>query len=163
MQLLRALGYFSQEAVTSLWRSRLVNAISIGTIAVSLFVLGAFLTVAGNLGDVVSRWTEKIQIIVYLEDDIEDRVRDSLENRLREDLAVESIELVDREEALARFRTLFRDLSSLPEDLGENPFPASLEVNLRPSHHSPAEVQRLAGDFAEVPWVQDIQYDLLWI
>jgi cell division transport system permease protein len=163
MQLLRALGYFSQEAVTSLWRSRLVNAISIGTIAVSLFVLGAFLTVAGNLGDVVSRWTEKIQIIVYLEDDIEDRVRDSLENRLREDLAVESIELVDREEALARFRTLFRDLSSLPEDLGENPFPASLEVNLRPSHHSPAEVQRLAGDFAEVPGVQEIQYDLLWI
>jgi cell division transport system permease protein len=163
MLMLRALGYFFQEAVTSLWRSRLVNSISIGTIAVSLFVLGAFLTVAGNLGTVVSRWTEKIQIIVYLEDGIESRVRDSLENRLREDPAVESLELVDREEALARFRTLFRDLSSLPEDLGENPFPASLEVNLRPSHHSPTEVERLARDFAEVPGVQEIQYDLLWI
>ena len=163
MLMLRALGYFFQEAVTSLWRSRLVNSISIGTIAVSLFVLGAFLTVAGNLGTVVSRWTEKIQIIVYLEDGIEDRVRDSLENRLREDAAVESIELVDREEALARFQTLFRDLSSLPEDLGENPFPASLEVNLRPTHQSPAEVQRLAADFTSVPGVQEIQYDLLWI
>jgi cell division transport system permease protein len=163
MILLRALGYFIQEAVTSLWRSRLVNAISIGTIAVSLFVLGAFLTVAGNLGDVVSRWTEKIQIIVYLEDGIEDRVRASLENRLREDAAVESIELVDQEQALERFRTLFRDLSSLPEDLGENPFPASLEVNLKASRQSPEEVQRLAGDLAEVPGVQEIQYDLLWI
>ena len=163
MLMLRALGYFFQEAITSLWRSRLVNAISIGTIAVSLFVLGAFLTVAGNLGNVVSRWTEKIQIIVYLEDGIEDRVRDSLENRLREDAAVESIELVDREEALARFQTLFRDLSSLPEDLGENPFPASLEVNLRSTHQSPAEVERLAADFASVPGVQEIQYDLLWI
>jgi cell division transport system permease protein len=163
MLMLRALGYFFHEAVTSLWRSRLVNAVSIGTIAVSLFVLGAFLTVAGNLGNVVSRWTEKIQIIVYLEDGIENRVQDSLENRLREDPAVESIELVDREEALERFRTLFRDLSSLPEDLGENPFPASLEVNLRASHHSPTEVQRLANDFAEVPGVQEIQYDLLWI
>jgi cell division transport system permease protein len=161
--LLRALGYFIQEAVTSLWRSRLVNAISIGTIAVSLFVLGAFLTVAGNLGDVVSRWTEKIQIIVYLEDGIEDRVRASLENRLREDAAVESIELVDQEQALERFRTLFRDLSSLPEDLGENPFPASLEVNLKASRQSPEEVQRLAGELAEVPGVQEIQYDLLWI
>ena len=163
MLMLRALGYFFQEAVTSLWRSRLVNSVSIGTIAVSLFVLGAFLTVAGNLGTVVSRWTEKIQIIVYLEDGIEDRVRDSLENRLREDAAVESIELVDREEALARFQTLFRDLSSLPEDLGENPFPASLEVNLRPTHQSPAEVQRLAAEFTSVPGVQEIQYDLLWI
>ena len=163
MAVLRALGYFFQEAFTSLWRSRLVNAVSVGTIAVSLFVLGAFLTVAGNLGDVVSRWTEKIQIIVYLEDDIEDRVQQSLENRLQEDPAVESIELVDREQALARFRELFRDLSSLPDDLGENPFPASLEVNLRGSHQAPSEVQRLAGVFAEVPGVQEIQYDLLWI
>ncbi|MCG6921971.1 MAG: permease-like cell division protein FtsX [Acidobacteria bacterium] len=163
MLMLRALAYFFQEAITSLWRSRLVNSISIGTIAVSLFVLGAFLTVAGNLGTVVSRWTEKIQIIVYLEDGIEDRVRDSLENRLREDAAVESIELVDREEALARFQTLFRDLSSLPEDLGENPFPASLEVNLKPTHQSPGEVERLAADFTSVPGVQEIQYDLLWI
>ncbi len=163
MVLLRALGYFFLEAFTSLWRSRLVNAISIGTIAVSLFVLGAFLTVAGNLGDVVSRWTEKIQIIVYLEADIEDRVRASLENRLGEDPAVESLDLVDREEALERFKTLFRDLSSLPEDLGENPFPASFEVNLRPGHQSPTEVQRLAEAFADVPGVQEIQYDLLWI
>jgi cell division transport system permease protein len=163
MAVLRALGYFFQEAVTSLWRSRLVNAISIGTIAVSLFVLGAFLTVAGNLGEVVARWTEKIQIIVYLEDNIEDRVLASLENRLRADEAVESIELVDREEALERFRTLFRDLSSLPEDLGENPFPASLEVNLKASRQSPVEVQRLAAALTEVPGVQEIQYDLLWI
>jgi cell division transport system permease protein len=163
MSLLRALSYFFQEAFTSLWRSRLVNAVSVGTIAVSLFVLGAFLTVAGNLEDVVSRWTEKIQIIVYLEEGIEDRVQASLENRLREDPAVESIQLVTQEEALARFRALFRDLSSLPDDLGENPFPASLEVNLRPTHQSPAEVERLAGAFDDVPGVQEIQYDLLWI
>jgi len=73
------------RAATSLWRSRLVNAVSIGTIAVSLFVLGAFLTVASGLGEMVTRWTEKVQVIVYLEDGIEDRVRASLENRLRED------------------------------------------------------------------------------
>jgi len=163
MVMLRALAYFFQEALTSLWRSRLVNAVSIGTIAVSLFVLGAFLTVAGNLGDVVERWTEQIQVIVYLEDGIEDRVRASLENRLHEDPAVESIDSVSRDEALERFKALFRDLSSLPDDLGENPFPASLEVNLRASHQSPVEVERLAGAFAEVPGVQEIQYDLLWI
>jgi cell division transport system permease protein len=163
MALFRALGYFFGEAFTSLWRSRLVNAISIGTIAVSLFVLGAFLTVAGNLGDVVTKWTEKIQIIVYLEADIEDRVQASLENRLIEDPAVESLDLVDKAEALERFKTLFRDLSSLPEDLGENPFPASYEVNLRPDHQSPAEVQRLADVFVDVPGVEEIQYDLLWI
>jgi cell division transport system permease protein len=163
MALLRALTYFVEEAASSLWRSRLVNSVSVGTIAVSLFVLGAFLTVATSLGRVVSKWTEKVQIIVYLEDGVEDRVVASLENRLREDPAVESIDVVSRELALKRFRELFRDLSSLPEDLGENPFPASLEVNLKPDHQSPAEVERLGKAFREVPGVQEIQYDLLWI
>ena len=163
MTLLRAVHYFVSEALTSLWRSRLMNAVSIGTIAVSLFVLGAFLTVASRLGDVVSRWTQKIQVIVYLEDDIEDRVRASLENRLEVDPAVDEVEFVSREEALARFRAMFRDLSALPEDLGENPFPASFEVSLKGQRQSSAEVQRLAAAFTSVPGVKEIQYDLLWI
>ena len=41
MAILRAVSYFVTEALTSLWRSRMVNAVSIGTISVSLFVLGA--------------------------------------------------------------------------------------------------------------------------
>jgi cell division transport system permease protein len=151
------------EALTSLWRSRLVNAVSVGTIAVSLFVLGAFLTVASALSGLVTRWTETVQVIVYLEDATPDRVRESLANRLREDPAVASLQFVSREEALARFRGMFRDLSSLPEDLGENPFPASLEVSLRPQRQSAAEVERLAKAFTGVPGVREIQYDLLWI
>ena len=58
---------------------------------------------------------------------------------------------------------MFRDLSSLPEDLGENPFPASIEVNLRAERQSAVEVERLAKAFTGVPGVREIQYDLLWI
>jgi cell division transport system permease protein len=163
MPLLRAFTYFVSEALTSLWRSRMVNAVSIGTIAVSLFVLGAFLTVASALSGLVTRWTETVQVIVYLEDATPILVRESLENRLRQDPAVASFQLVTREQALARFRGMFRDLSSLPEDLGENPFPASLEVSLRPGFQTPADVERLAKAFTGVPGVREIQYDLLWI
>jgi cell division transport system permease protein len=163
MALLRALGYFFQEALTSLWRSRLINALSVGTIAVSLFVLGAFLAVASSLNDIVTRWTQKVQVVFFLEDHIEDRVQASLENRLKDDPAVESQVLVTRGEALERFRALFRDMRSLPEDLGENPFPASIEVSLRPGHQSPAEVERLVAAFEKAPGVREAQYDLLWI
>jgi cell division transport system permease protein len=163
MPALRALAYFLQEALTSLWRSRLINALSMGTIAVSLFVLGAFLTLAGNLNDVVTRWTQKVQVVFYLQDGIEGRVRESLENRLKEDPAVEGTVFVSRETALERFRSLFQDMRSLPDDLGENPFPASLEVTLRAGHESPAEVERLVRAFEKAPGVQEAQYDLLWI
>lgn len=163
MALLRALHYFFAEALTSLWRSRLINALSIGTIAVSLFVLGAFLTVASNLSDVVSRWTQKVQVTFYLSDGLEDRIRQSLENRLKDDPAVEAVVVVPREEALERFRRLFRDLRTLPDDLRENPFPASLEVSLKPDRRSVQEVQRLVHDYERAPGVEEVQYDLLWI
>ncbi|HEY6553483.1 MAG TPA: permease-like cell division protein FtsX [Vicinamibacteria bacterium] len=163
MPLLRALVYFLEEAFTSLRRSWLISAISVGTIAVSLFVLGAFLTLASNLHDVVTHWTQKVQVVFYLEDGIEGRLREGLENRLAGDVAVESVVYISRDEALDRFRALFRDLRTLPEDLGENPFPASLEVSLKAEHRAPREVQRLVHDFERAPGVQEVQYDLLWI
>jgi cell division transport system permease protein len=163
MTILRALAYFFAEAATSLWRSRLMNALSIGTIAVSLFVLGAFLTLASNLNEVVARWSRKVQVTFYLTDGLEAPVRESLVGRLQDDPAVESVEVISREQALERFRSLFRDLQTLPDDLGENPFPASVEATLRPGRESPEEVKRLVGAFEKAPGVEEVQYDLLWI
>jgi cell division transport system permease protein len=163
MAALRALAFFLEEALTSLWRSRWIAALSVGSIAVSLFVLGAFLTLASNLSDVIARWTQKVQVTFYLSDGVEDRIRQSLEDRLKDDPAVEGLVLVSRDEALSRFRALFRDLRTLPEDLGENPFPASVEVSLKAGHQSPEEVQRLVHAYEKAPGVEEVQYDLLWI
>jgi cell division transport system permease protein len=163
MAALRALAYFLEEAFTSLWRSRLMNALSVGTIAVSLFVLGAFLTVAGNMSEVVARWAQKVQVTFYLEDGLEDRIRESLEDQLKEDPAVASLSFVSRGEALDRFRQLFKDLRTLPDDLGQNPFPASIELTMKPGRQSPEAVQRLVHAYEHAPGVEEVQYDLLWI
>ena len=163
MAVLRAIGYFLEEALVSLWRSRFINALSIGSIAVSLFVLGAFLTVASNLNEVVARWSKKVQVTFYLEDGLEPVIRQSLVDRLREHPSVESVTSVSREEALQNFRTLFQDLRTLPDDLGSNPFPASVEATLRPGQHSPEQVQALVREFEKAPGVEEVQYDLLWI
>jgi len=88
MMVLRAFRYFVQEALTSLWRSRLITALSVVTIAVSLFVLGAFLSLASNLADVVARWSDKVQVTFYLEDQVADGPREGLEASLRVDPAV---------------------------------------------------------------------------
>jgi cell division transport system permease protein len=163
MMLIRAIAYFVQEALQSLWRSRLINSLSVLTIAVSLFVLGAFLSVASVLGGVVDRWTQKVQVTFYLDGTIEARNREALEQRLREDPAVLTEEFVSRQEAVGRFQHLFKDLAALPEDLGENPFPASIEVTLRGTHQSRTDVERLVRDHGHAPGVQEVNYDVIWI
>ena len=163
MAALRALAYFFEEALTSLWRSRLINALSIGTIAVSLFVLGAFLALASNLSGVVERWAQKVQVTFYLADQASPESRDRLIAQLSADPAVQSAVFVGRDEALQRFRTLFRDLRTLPDDLGSNPFPASIEVTLKPGPTATDEVRRLAAAYEQAPGVEEAEYDLVWI
>jgi cell division transport system permease protein len=163
MSLVRALAYFFEEALQSLWRSRLINALSVGTIAVSLFVLGAFLTIASNLSEVVTRWTQKVQVTLYLEDRLEPRIGRMLADRLKDDAAVESVVTVEREEARERFRALFRDLKALPEELGANPFPASFEITLKPTHQNREAVELFVKTYEKAPGVEEVQYDLLWI
>src|SRR5262245_4524347 len=163
MSLVRALAYFFEEALQSLWRSRLISVLSVGTIAVSLFVLGAFLTIAANLSEVVTRWTQKVQVTLYLEDRVEARIARMLADRLRDDPAVETLVSVGRDEARERFRALFRDLRALPEELGANPFPASFEITLKPSHQTREAVERFVKTYEKAPGVEEVQYDLLWI
>jgi cell division transport system permease protein len=163
MGLLRAFAYFFEEALQSLWRSRLINALSVGTIAVSLFVLGAFLTIASNLSEVVTRWTQKVQITVYLEDSVEPRIEKMLAERLKDDPAVDTLVAVGRSEARERFRALFRDLRALPEELGANPFPASFEITLKPGRQTREAVEGFVRTYEKAPGVEEVQYDLLWI
>ena len=163
MAALRALAYFFGEALTSLWRSRLVNALSIGTIGVSLFVLGAFLALASNLSGVVDRWAQKVQVTFYLSDHASPEQRERLLSMLGADPAVASTAFVSREEALQRFRELFSDLRTLPDDIGSNPFPASIEVTLRSDRQAGDEVRRLAAAYEQAPGVEEAEYDLVWI
>ena len=163
MAALRAVAYFFEEALVSLWRSRLINALSIGTIGVSLFVLGAFLALAGNLSGVVDRWAEKVQVTFYLSDRALPEQRDRLLAALGSDPAVASAVYVSREQALQRFRELFADLRTLPDDIGSNPFPASLEVTLRGGPAAADEVRRLAAAYEQAPGVEEAEYDLVWI
>lgn len=157
------LRYFLVEALTSMNRSRGVSALAVGTIAVALSLLGAFLYVSGNLTAALERWGREVQVNVYLRDDAGEEAVAALRLRLGADAAVERVEFVSKEEALARFRTYFADLGDLPDALGTNPLPASLEVRLAEDRRSPVEVEAFAARLRAEPGVEDVQYDTGWV
>jgi cell division transport system permease protein len=157
------LRYFVGEALTSMNRSRGVSVLAVATIAIALGILGTFLYLSSNVNDVVVRWSREVQLSVYLKDDVEATQLESLLERLRREPRVESATYVSKEEALARFRTYFADLSDLPEKLGENPLPASVEVQLVEGRGEPAEIRGLAATFAGLEGVEDVEYDTGWV
>jgi cell division protein FtsX len=62
-----------------------------------------------------------------------------------------------------RFRRQFADLASLTDDLGDNPFPASIEVRVRPMADGDGRADALVERLAKLAGVVDVRYDREWI
>jgi cell division transport system permease protein len=161
MKLLRALGYSIEEALVELWRNRLVNLVSIATIAVSLFILGIFLSISANLNELMEGWASRVQITLYL--DGTNGSEESLRRLLAKSPEVESFEFVSKEAAVSRFRSYFPELEALPDLLETNPLPASFEVSVAEAHRAPEQVHAFAKRLDSAEGVSEVDYDLLWI
>jgi cell division transport system permease protein len=163
MRFLRALGYSVEEALVELWRNRLVNLVSIATIAVSLFILGIFLSLSANLNELMAGWASRVQITLYLGEGATEEEQLRLRGILDQSPEVDSFEFVSSDAAAARFRSYFPELQNLPDLLESNPLPASFEVNVAESYRRPEQVKVLAARFDTVSGVAEVDYDLLWI
>ncbi len=157
---MRALRYAFDEAVASLWRGRRSGALSMATIALALFVLGAFLIVTSNLERLGAEWSSSADMSVYLSDAVTPAERQAIESVLAGDVVTERT-YVSKADALARFRSTFADLASGMEGLGDNPLPASYEVRLRTGPDQ--AIDSLVGRVRELPGVADVRYDRQWL
>jgi cell division transport system permease protein len=161
--MMRALRYAFDEAVSSLWRSRTAGALSTATIAVALFVLGAFLVLTSNLEHLGSEWSRAAEMSVYLDDDATPETRSAVERFLIPGQVVAGFRFVSKAEALQRFKQTFADLAVAAETLEANPMPASYEVRLQTATGAQAEVERLASALRETRGVADVRYDRQWL
>jgi cell division transport system permease protein len=136
---------------------------SIGTIAIAFLALGGFLLVTANLQRFVQQWMESAELSVFLSDDITDAERDAVQARLASDPAVLRVDHLTKEAALERFRAGFPELADVTESVGGNPFPASLEVRLRPGPGVADGAAALATAVIPLAGVADVQFDRRWL
>ncbi len=148
MSFLQAIAYFVREALVSLARSWKISVLAIATIAVSLFLGGAFLLVSGNLRHLVDSWRSESAIVIYLAAQTRPEESERLVRRLEEAPWTLEVDPVSARVAQQRFREAFPSLSDLLEGWGEDPLPASLEVRL--------DRQEIADKAALDAWIADV-------
>ena len=160
---MRLLRYAFDEATGSLWRGRRSSLLSTATIAIALFVLGAFLVVTSNLERLAEEWSGAAEISVYLVDNISAADREAIESTLAGDGNVVGVNFVPKDVALARFKQTFPDLAETLGAMDQNPLPASLDVRLRSTTAAQASVDTLVGRLRTTPSVSDVRYDKDWL
>ncbi len=163
MRPLNVLRYFLQEAFSNLWTNRLNNFVSISIITFSLFTFGLFLLTAGNLSKLIGRWTENIQVNVFLQKGTAREDVKRLESIVKSSASVARFTYISEEEALRRFHTYYPSMSELTAELETNPFPPSYEITIRREFQNNRAVQQLVGQMRSDPRVEDVEYDQEWI
>ncbi len=152
----RTLEYFIREVVISLKRNNWMSFASIGTVAVSLFVLGVFLLLVMNMNRMASMLESQVQIAVYLENDLSGREKDVLEEAIQDMSGIDSVKYVDKEVALQRLKERLGEQKYLLDAMeeGENPLPDSFEVTVK----LPELVQTAAESIQQMDGVAEAKY-----
>ena len=160
---MRAIDYALREAWGSLWRSGRSSAFAVLAITLAAVVLGAILLVSWNIDRLLTQWTTASEFSVFLRDDASSEQRGAIEAAIDQRGDTGGREYVSKAQAVERFRSQFADLAALTNDLGDNPFPASLEVRVRAEAERNGRADALVKRIAALPGVADVRYDREWL
>jgi cell division transport system permease protein len=116
-----------------------------------------------NAEQLLSRWTSASEFSVYLADGATSEQRGTIESAIDQSGISAGREYVSKAQALTRFRQEFADLANLAEGIGDNPFPASIEVRVSPGAERDGRVDALVKKVVQLPGVVDVRYDRDWL
>jgi len=162
-RLLARAATWVRSALRGFAASPLTSSVAVVTIAVTLILVGAFALLVANMESVLVRFGDALRVTAFLDDSLDADAQRALASQATRVEGVESVILVSREEALARFRRGVGRGAALLEGLSENPLPASLELSLSPSLRSAAGLAQVAERVAKLPGVSDVASGRDWV
>ena len=149
-----------RETMLGFRRAPLLSALSIMTIAFSLFAFGLFGLVALNVSEALRRIEEKVEIRAYIADGTPVEAVAAAMGDIGAFPEVERVDEITPDQALARAR---RELGEFKDVFDAALLPASLEIRLKPGFRDPATVKGIALRMSSYPFVDDVRYGEEWV
>jgi cell division transport system permease protein len=149
-----------RDALVTFQRSPLLSALSVTTIAFSLFALGLFGLVALNIRQALERLEDRVEIRAFVTDgtDVEDVAQAAMDIGAYPEVL--SAQIVTQEQALKRAQS---ELGEFRDVFQGAVLPGSIDLRLRPGMRDPATVKRVSARVKAFPFVDDIRYGEEWI
>ncbi len=152
-----------REALAAFRRTPLLTGLSAMMVGLALYVLGLFALAAYNLRLALQSVEERVEVVAYLRDDAPSGDVEALVEALRDLPQVEEVTYISKDAALENALRELPEIGEVSADLAVNPFPASLEVRLRPGSRTSESVQEVALLAQDAPVVEDVRYGQEWV
>ncbi len=160
---LRLCIYFFKTAFTNIKNNRLVHTISIGTITISMLLLGSFLLLSVNINNWLSDWSEALSMSVYIEDGLDENTKGKIEAVLKGLEGAEIKRFVTKEQALNNLKSSLGDQVGLLEGLKSNPLPGSYEIAFHEKEGQKIDPEKTKSDLEKIDGVNEVQYSEQWM
>ncbi len=152
---LNTIGYYFREAAASLVRNSWLSMASVGTVIISLLLLGSALLLVLNVRHIISRVESSLEITVFLEDGLEEERLERLEEEIKFVPGVARVEFVSQDQALEELKKSFGEKAAILDGLEEdNPLPNSFRVKTRQAEMVPEAAVQLS----QLEGVEQVRY-----
>ena len=150
----------ARDAMFAFRRAPLLSALSITTIAFSLFAVGLFGLVVLNIRRALDRVEERVEIRAFVAEKTPVEALALAAVDIGKYPEVQRVDLVTQEAALERAR---KELGEFRDVFEAEFLPASLDVRLNAGYRDPATVRRVADRLRALEFVDDIRFGEEWI
>ncbi|TQN44376.1 cell division protein FtsX [Blastococcus colisei] len=123
-------NFVLSEVATGLRRNLTMTVAMILTTAISLGLMGTGLLIASMINEMKEIYYDKVQVSIFLADDVTDEQRSAIESQLESSPEVQSFLYESKEEAYERFRQQFSQQPELVENTPADALPESFRVEL---------------------------------
>lgn len=147
--------HFLVDALRNIRRNITISTASSATVAATLFILGVFLMVILNVKQGIKDLESKVEVKVFLNEDISVSQKSDIENRIKSINGVENIEYETKDQALNKVKESFGEKNkSLVVGLEKhNPFPSSYIVKVK----TPQVVSDVVSTVTGMPGIYEIR------
>ncbi len=147
-------------AFTAFRRAPLLSALSVTTIAFSLFAFGLFGLVALNIRNALKQVEERVEIRAFVAEGTSLETITKAADEIGKFPDVQKVEIVTQDQALERAKKELGEFN----DVFESEFlPASIDIKLKDGRRDPATVKKIAEDVKIYDFVDDVRFGEEWI
>jgi cell division transport system permease protein len=150
------LDYVARETATNLTRNVTLTLASILTVVVSLTLFGSAVMLNQGVNNANDRFKGGIEFIVFLQPDVTQEQKDSIQRDLEANPDVRDITYVDQDETYEEFKRIFEGQTQLIETVSPEVLPPSFRV--APETKDPEVVKALGQTFTEKPGVYEVVF-----
>jgi len=156
-----SLSFFLKESVSGFFREKGSTFTSLVSLTFIFLIFGIFLLVTYNLYTFTQKVKSRMEIDVYLQEELTQKEIDELRDKIIQLEGVDQAVFRSKEKALQELKGYLGQ--NILEGLESNPLPSSWVVKLKPAYQNLDKMEKISIQLKKMAGVEEVDYGRFWV